>query len=97
MTTTIEAIVAKINTSTEWTITTICPQHGAIIVINNAYTDPIFSYRLGSNGLYKLDKNLSYSESAKSPLLAMIAAHNASDENQKEAENFEANMLAITE
>ena len=88
MKTTIEQIESRISNMSEWTITIICPAPCAIIVINNSFKNPISTYRKDVNGIYKLDKELAYNEAAKGQLTAMIAAHNASVENQKEAEKF---------
>ena len=89
MKTTIEKIEAYLKNNDQWIITVICPAPGAIIVINNAFTTPISTYRKGTDGTYKLDKMLPYDSNARGPLSAMISAHNNSDENQKEAENFD--------
>ena len=89
MKTSIQEVEARISNMSEWTITTICPSKGAIIVINNAFTKQITTYRKDDvSGKYNIDKEMAYNEVAKAPLTAMIAAHNASEANQKEAEQF---------
>ena len=86
--TNITEIENKIKNTSEWTITVMCPSPGAIIVINSAFVNPIFTYRKSTEG-YKLDKELAYDDAAKKALKVMIDAHNASVENQNEAEKFE--------
>ena len=76
------------NTDQSWSIYVICPQKGAIIVINNAFTTPVTTYRK-VDGAYKKDKEMAYSAELKAPLTTMIAAHNNSEVNQKEAEQFD--------
>ena len=88
MKTSIEKVEASLKNG-KWIITVICPSPGAIIVVNNAFTTPIFTYRKGTDGKYTLDKTLPYNNDAKGPLSVMINAHNGSEENQKEAENFD--------
>jgi hypothetical protein len=86
---TIEQVLSKLENKNEWTITVICPALGAIIVVNNAFTTPIFSYRKDESGVYQLDKCMPYNDAVKAPLTAMISAHNNSADNQIEAEKFD--------
>ena len=76
------------NTNQSWDIYVICPQKGAIIVVNNAFITPVTTYRK-VDGLYKKDKEMAYSAELKAALTTMIDAHNNSDETQKEAEQFD--------
>ena len=76
------------NTNQSWDIYVICPQKGAIIVVNNAFTTPVATYRK-VDGSYKKDKEMAYSAELKDALTTMIAAHNNSEENQKEAGQFD--------
>ena len=69
-------------------ITVICPSQGAIIVINTAFSSKQIATYRKENGNYKKDREMDYNEAAKAPLIAMIAAHNNSIENQKEANDF---------
>ena len=89
MKTTIEKIEADLKNNYDWIITVICPSPGAIIVINNAFTTPIFTYRKDDNGVYVADKVLPYTAEARTPLCAMIAAHNANPDLQIDAEQFD--------
>lgn len=89
MKTTIEKIESDLNNHGQWIITVICPSPGAIIVINNAFKSPIFTYRKDDNGVYVADKVLPYTAEARTPLCAMIAAHNANPDLQIEAEQFD--------
>ena len=88
MKTTIEQIESALKNKSAWTIIIICPSPGAIIVINNAFIENITTYRKNGNGVYEQDKAFAYTPEAKEPLNAMIKAHNNSENNQKEAENF---------
>lgn len=90
MTLSIEQIEKSLlnNTDQSWDIYVICPQKGAIIVVNNAFTTPITTYRK-VDGSYKKDKEMDYSAELKAALTTMIAAHNNSEENQNEAEQFD--------
>ena len=89
MKTTIEQIEKNLKNTNEWIINVICPSEGAIMVLNNAYTECISTYRKNSDGTYKFDRVMGYTEAAKAPLTAMISSHNASEKNQKEAEAFD--------
>jgi hypothetical protein len=96
MKTTIEKVEASLKNTNKWIITVICPSPGAIIVINNAFTDAIETFRKDTDGMYVKDKVMGYSDAARGPLTAMIAAHNNSAANQNEADFFANNMMEIT-
>ena len=73
------------------TIITICPGIGKILVVNSMFTETITAYEKQSNGLYKRDKVISWSEELEKPLLSMLHNHNFTPGYQKEAEEFTKN------
>ena len=78
-------------TEKNYKVINICVGKGAILHIQNLMEGNIVSYTKTSDGYYKREKVLNYSESLKPALLAMLHNHNYTPDYEKEASEFEIN------